>query len=51
MPINQIAIKYHGGGHILAAGFTIDKHHEFKTINKDIKKYLNSNIQKYKNTY
>lgn len=51
LPINQIAIKYNGGGHILAAGFTINKKREFKSIIKDIKKYLDSDIQKNKYGY
>lgn len=44
LPINQIAEKYHGGGHKLAAGVTILKHKEFKMMINDIREYLRKNI-------
>lgn len=43
LPINQIAEKYHGGGHRLAAGVTILKPKEFKQMVEDIKQYLREN--------
>lgn len=44
LPINQIAEKYHGGGHKLAAGVTILKKREFKMMINDIREYLKQNI-------
>lgn len=44
LPINQIAEKYHGGGHKLAAGVTIMKNKEMKMIIEDIKEYLRQNL-------
>lgn len=48
LPINQIAEKYHGGGHKLAAGVTIYKRKEFKMMINDIKEYLRQNIPQTK---
>lgn len=45
LPINQIAEKYHGGGHKLAAGVTIHKRKEFRMIVNDIKKYLQQSTE------
>jgi phosphoesterase RecJ-like protein len=39
-PINQIAEKYHGGGHKLAAGFTLKNLSEAKKLRNDIIVYL-----------
>ena len=46
LPINQIAEKYHGGGHKNAAGFTINKKNEFKQIINDVKIYLRDYLRK-----
>lgn len=40
LPINQIAEKYNGGGHNLAAGFTLKKFSDFKKLKNDIIDYL-----------
>lgn len=45
LPINKIAEKYHGGGHKLAAGFTIYKKKEMKQMVEDVKQYLRSHIE------
>jgi nanoRNase/pAp phosphatase (c-di-AMP/oligoRNAs hydrolase) len=39
-PINQIAEKYRGGGHKLAAGFTLRNFGEFKKLRIDVVNYL-----------
>ena len=43
LPINQIAQKYHGGGHKLAAGATFTNKNEIKTFINEIKQYLMNN--------
>ncbi len=48
LPINQIAEKYHGGGHKLAAGVTIKHRSEFKKMINDIREYLKQNIPNLK---
>lgn len=48
LPINQIAEKYHGGGHKLAAGVTIYKRKEMKMLINDIKNYLKQKIPQTK---
>lgn len=40
LPINQIAAKYHGGGHKLAAGMTFKSKSEMKQLVKDVAEYL-----------
>jgi phosphoesterase RecJ-like protein len=40
LPINQIAEKYNGGGHKLAAGFTLKKIAQAKKMRQDIIAYL-----------
>jgi phosphoesterase RecJ-like protein len=40
LPINQLAEKYLGGGHKLAAGFTLKSLSEWKHLRNDIIKYL-----------
>jgi phosphoesterase RecJ-like protein len=40
LPINQIAEKYNGGGHRLAAGFTLKNLAQAKKIRNDIIMYL-----------
>ncbi len=44
LPINQIAEKYHGGGHKLAAGVTIYKRREMRQMVNDIREYLKRNL-------
>lgn len=44
LPINQIAEKYHGGGHKLAAGVTIYKRREMRQMVNDIREYLKQNL-------
>ncbi|MCQ2748261.1 MAG: DHHA1 domain-containing protein [Mycoplasmoidaceae bacterium] len=48
LPINQIAEKYHGGGHKLAAGVTIYHKSEIKQIIKDVEDYLKENLNQIK---
>lgn len=48
LPINQIAERYHGGGHQLASGMTFKHKHEMKAFVKDIKEYLKQNTNKNK---
>ncbi len=40
LPINQIAEKHNGGGHKLAAGFTLRNKREIKQIKKEVIQYL-----------
>ncbi len=40
IPINHIAEKYNGGGHSLAAGFTLKNKSQIKQMVKDIKQFL-----------
>ncbi len=40
LPINQIAEKHQGGGHKLAAGFTLKNKREIKVIKKEVLAYL-----------
>ncbi len=47
LPINQIAEKHNGGGHKLAAGFTLKSKHEIKVIKKEIINYLKQFKQDY----
>ncbi|MDE6476794.1 MAG: hypothetical protein K2L48_01140 [Mycoplasmoidaceae bacterium] len=47
MPINQIAEKHNGGGHKLAAGFTLKNKREIRTIKKEILNYLKQFKQDY----
>jgi phosphoesterase RecJ-like protein len=39
-PINQIAEKYNGGGHKLAAGFTLSSFSQVKKLRNEIISYL-----------
>jgi phosphoesterase RecJ-like protein len=40
LPINQIAEKYNGGGHKLAAGFTLKNLTQAKKMRQDVIDYL-----------
>lgn len=40
IPINKIAEKYSGGGHIHAAGFTLQSKKEYKHLVKDVSEYI-----------
>lgn len=40
LPINKIAEKYSGGGHIHAAGFTLQSKKEYKQLVKDVSEYI-----------
>ena len=42
--INTVAEKYHGGGHKLAAGFTLDNYSQARKIINDMKKMLKEQI-------
>jgi phosphoesterase RecJ-like protein len=46
LPINQIAEKYNGGGHKLAAGFTLKNLSQAKKMRQDIINYLNHIFQR-----
>jgi phosphoesterase RecJ-like protein len=45
LPINQIAEKYNGGGHKLAAGFTLKNLGQAKKMRTDIINYLKQVLQ------
>jgi phosphoesterase RecJ-like protein len=45
LPINQIAEKYNGGGHKLAAGFTLKNLGQAKKMRADIIDYLKQVLQ------
>lgn len=45
IPINVIASKYNGGGHDLAAAFTLKKYSDYKKIVKSLKKYIKDIIE------
>lgn len=40
IPINEVAKRYNGGGHELAAGFTLNSKSQIKSMLRDIRKYL-----------
>jgi phosphoesterase RecJ-like protein len=44
-PINQIAEKYNGGGHKLAAGFTLNSLSQAKKLRADVIEYLKQVIK------
>lgn len=43
--INKIAAKYSGGGHIHAAGFTLQRKKEYKQLIKDVSAYIRKTIK------
>ena len=43
LPVNNLAEKYRGGGHKLAAGMTFKNEKEMERFVKDVKKYLKQN--------
>ena len=45
LKINKIAEKYSGGGHIHAAGFTLENKKEYKQLVKDVSEYIRKNIK------
>lgn len=46
LPINIIAEKYSGGGHIHAAGFTLEHKNDYKRLIADLLKYVITNQKK-----